>query len=124
MWLPDRDRIQEMMNWERHRNNLCVGFEVHSRAINLHDRRLERLIDRLPWRFPSTVRRLRQPSSVWIRMPAGVLLVCGGLLGFLPILGFWMLPIGLVLLADDVSLLRSIRILDRIERRHPRWLAE
>ena len=32
----------------------------------------------------------------------GVLLICGGLFSFLPILGLWMLPLGLGLLADDV----------------------
>jgi hypothetical protein len=55
----------------------------------------------------------------------GVLLTFGGLLGFLPIMGFWMLPLSLALLADDVPPLRSLRsrILDWIERRHPDWLA-
>jgi hypothetical protein len=55
----------------------------------------------------------------------GVLLTLGGVLGFLPIVGFWMLPIGLVLLADDVPLLRSARsrVLDWIEHRRPGWLA-
>ena len=42
----------------------------------------------------------------------------------LPILGLWMLPLGLLLLAEDVPLLKSARtrILDWIERRHPNWL--
>jgi hypothetical protein len=55
----------------------------------------------------------------------GVLFICGGLFGFLPILGFWMLPVGLVLLADDVAPLRAVRsrALDWIEHRHPDWLA-
>jgi hypothetical protein len=55
----------------------------------------------------------------------GVLLTFGGMLGFLPLLGFWMLPIGLVLLADDVPLLRSLRscILDWIEYFRPDWLS-
>jgi hypothetical protein len=54
-------------------------------------------------------------------MPAGVLLICGGLLGFLPVLGFWMAPLGLLLLAEDVPPLRSAgtRILNWIERRYP-----
>ena len=34
----------------------------------------------------------------------GLLLPFGGVLGFLPIVGFWMLPVGLALLADDVQL--------------------
>jgi hypothetical protein len=106
-----------------------VGYGVGSHATNFCDWRLERLLDRLPRLFRSTIRWLRQPSSVWIRlirMSAGGLLICCGFLGFLPLLGFWMFPVGLALLADDVSLLRSVRsrILDWIERHHPRWLDE
>jgi hypothetical protein len=54
-----------------------------------------------------------------------MLLICGGLLGFLPIMGLWMLPLGLLLLAEDVPPLKSARtrILDWVERRHPNWLA-
>ena len=54
----------------------------------------------------------------------GVLLTLGGVVGFLPIVGFWMLPIGLALLADDVHLLRSLRsrILDWVEHHRPDWL--
>src|SRR5215813_7588060 len=58
------------------------------------------------------------------RIPAGVLLTCSGVFGFLPVLGFWMFPLGLVLLADDVPPLTAARsrLLDWIERRHPEWL--
>jgi hypothetical protein len=51
----------------------------------------------------------------------GVSLTLGGVVGFLPIVGFWMLPIGLALLADDVQLLRSLRsrILDWVEHHRP-----
>ena len=35
----------------------------------------------------------------WLRQSIGVPLVAGGLLGFLPVLGYWMLPLGLALLA-------------------------
>jgi hypothetical protein len=41
-----------------------------------------------------------------IRVPLGVLLILGGVLGFLPVLGLWMLPLGLLLLAFDLPLLR------------------
>jgi hypothetical protein len=34
-------------------------------------------------------------------MPIGILLVIFGILGFLPILGFWMVPLGLAVLAID-----------------------
>ena len=88
------------------------------------DHRLTKLIDRLPSSLAATVRYLRKPSGRWLRIPAGVLLILGGLLFFLPIFGIWMLPLGLLLLAEDLPVLRSwrTRILDWIERRRPEWL--
>ena len=88
------------------------------------DWRLELLIDRLPSRLGAAVRFLRKPSGRWLRIPVGLLLIIGGILSFLPILGVWMLPLGLVLLAEDSPALRTwrSRILDWIERRHPQWL--
>ena len=44
---------------------------------------------------------LKKPSLIWLRVPLGVLLTLSGLVGFLPILGFWMIPLGLSLLAVD-----------------------
>ena len=32
----------------------------------------------------------------------GVLFIIGGILGFLPILGFWMLPLGIAFIALDI----------------------
>ena len=99
--------------------------DVQPSATNACDQRLERLIDRLPRRVRSAIRWLRQPSSFWVRVPAGALLICGGLVSFLPIFSLWMLPLGLVLLAEDVPPLRSAtsRVLDWIEHRRPHWLA-
>ena len=84
-----------------------------------HDPRVDRLIARLPPRLNVAVRWLRRPASAWTRRAAAMLLICGGLLGFLPILGLWMLPLGLLLLAEDVPPLKSARTrnLDWFERR-------
>jgi hypothetical protein len=41
-----------------------------------------------------------------LRSVLGLLLVAGGVLGFLPLLGFWMLPIGLAFVALDIPPLR------------------
>jgi hypothetical protein len=46
------------------------------------------------------------PASRWVRIALGTLFVLGGIAGFLPVLGFWMVPLGLLLLALDVALLR------------------
>ncbi len=39
----------------------------------------------------------------------GLALVIGGILGFLPILGFWMIPIGLLVLSFDLPFIRRGR---------------
>jgi hypothetical protein len=71
-------------------------------------------------------RWLRRPSSRWVRIPAGALLLCGSVLSILPFFGIWMLPLGLMLLAEDVPPLRRLRgrVLDWIAHRRPHWLAE
>jgi hypothetical protein len=88
------------------------------------ERRLELLIRRLPQRFQVTIRWLRQPSARWLRIPAGVLLTIAGLLSILPVLGLWMLPLGLVLLAEDVPPVRRAtdRVLAWIEHQRPHWM--
>ncbi|PIE13070.1 MAG: hypothetical protein CSA70_07360 [Rhodobacterales bacterium] len=45
-----------------------------------------------------------------LRLVAGLLLMIGGVFGFLPILGFWMIPLGVAVAAlDVVPLWRWIR---------------
>jgi hypothetical protein len=87
------------------------------------ERRLRRLLRRLPGRMQALTRRLRKPTSKWARIPAGVLLILGGFLAILPIFGLWMLPLGLILLAEDIPPLRRQRdrALDWLERRRPHW---
>lgn len=81
-------------------------------------KRLER---GLPHRLASALRWLRHPASRWARLPAGLLLIVGGVFSFLPILGVWMLPLGLMLIAADVRLLRrpmarfTMWVIDRVE---------
>lgn len=106
-------------------NRLAGANEVAAPAMSTDDWRLDRLIDRLPRRIGSTIRFVRQPSARWIRIPTGLLLILGGVLWFLPIVGLWMLPVGLALLADDFRFLRSLRsrTLDWIERHRSDWLA-
>ncbi|MBR0706783.1 MULTISPECIES: hypothetical protein [Bradyrhizobium] len=88
------------------------------------DPRLDKLVHRLPPRMGDTVTYLLRPSSRWVRIPSGALLVVGGVLSFLPVLGVWMLPLGLALLAEDVPALRTSRskVLDWVERKKPGWL--
>lgn len=54
-------------------------------------------------------RRLNIPGSPMARRVAGTALVGGGVLGFLPVLGFWMIPLGLVVLSVDSHPIRRAR---------------
>ena len=89
------------------------------------ERRLRRLLRRLPSRMQAITRWLRKPASRWARLPAGILLIIGGCLAILPVFGLWMFPLGLMLLADDIPPLRRFRdrALDWLERRRPHWFA-
>jgi hypothetical protein len=48
------------------------------------------------------IARLRDSNSRLVGIPLGILLVLGGIVGFLPIVGFWMLPLGLAILAAHI----------------------
>lgn len=71
-----------------------------------NDRRFARQIERLERSMPRLGSTLKPGSRV--RLPLAIVLIVGGMLGFLPILGFWMLPLGLVLLAIDLPALRPL----------------
>ena len=85
------------------------------------DEQLARFEQRLPAPIARVVRWLRRPGSGYVRIPAAVVLILAGFVGFLPILGFWMAPLGLVLVAQDVPFLRSpmARMLAWIDRKWP-----
>ena len=96
-------------------NNLLPERTRASRTESPDDRtrRLERLIARLPGRrLRRAVRWLRKPSSRWVRLIVGPLLIVGSFLSILPLFGLWMLPLGLILLSEDIPALR--RATDRV----------
>jgi hypothetical protein len=49
------------------------------------------------------------PGSRLLRIALGILLCVAGMLGFLPILGFWMIPLGLAVLSVDFAPARRLR---------------
>ncbi len=49
------------------------------------------------------------PRSRAVRLALGVMLILGGLLGFLPVLGFWMIPLGFIVLSADLPAVRRWR---------------
>jgi hypothetical protein len=72
-------------------------------------------------RFIGLIRQavnLGQLHLPWgLRSALGLVLLVAGVFGFLPILGFWMVPVGLVLIALDIPpLQRWLR--QWLDRRH------
>jgi hypothetical protein len=53
------------------------------------------------------IRWLREPNSRWIRLPIGALFIVASAFWFLPVIGIEFLPIGLLLIAEDVPFLRK-----------------
>lgn len=94
--------------------------------------RLRRQLAYFERRLPFGARALHalgRHENRLLRIPLGVLLIAGGLLGFLPVLGFWMLPLGFLLLSIDIPALQGIvsAVIIHARRRmtiwHRRWRA-
>lgn len=54
-------------------------------------------------------RHFHLPQSRALRVAIGALLIVLGLLGFLPVLGFWMIPLGLLVLSYEFATVRRWR---------------
>ena len=64
-------------------------------------------------------RVFKLPQSRVARILIGVSLILGGVLGFLPVLGFWMVPLGVLVLSLDLPLVRRWR--RRWQVKYTRW---
>jgi hypothetical protein len=71
------------------------------------NRYFEMITRRVPTRVSRFIRWLRQPSSFAARLVVAILFILGGIFSFLPVLGIWMLPLGLLLIAQDVLILQK-----------------
>ena len=68
---------------------MVPGFdETRARLIDIVNRGREGIERRVP---------------VGLRWPVGLVLIALGFLGFLPILGFWMIPLGIAVGAMDIA---------------------
>ena len=71
------------------------------------DRHFAWFEDRLPSRPAKFIGWVRKPTSRYVRIPLAIVLIFGGIFSFLPVLGLWMLPLGLLLFAQDVPPLQK-----------------
>ena len=53
--------------------------------------------------------KIRLPGHPLLRIGLGIVLVGFGLVGFLPIVGFWMIPLGIAILSVDLPPVRRFR---------------
>ena len=102
----------------RRREGVLVSIN-HKAEI---DRHFRAMVSMLPARLSRSMHWLRQPSSRLFRIPLSIFLILGGVFGFLPVLGFWMLPLGVILIAQDIPVLAkpTARALGWLERK---WIA-
>ena len=93
-------------------------MSAHQKELDRHFAWFEKKLPPGPAKFVSWVRK---PTSIYVRIPLAFLLVVGGFLSFLPVLGLWMLPLGLLLFAQDIPPLQKpmAQALGWIERK---WL--
>ncbi|HJL65496.1 MAG: hypothetical protein QF586_03250 [Arenicellales bacterium] len=65
-------------------------------------------MERIKTQFRAWFHWIRSHPNSWVRVPVALSLILGGILGFLPVLGFWMIPLGLILLAVDFPWARRL----------------
>jgi len=53
--------------------------------------------------------QFRLPKNRFLRVLLGLAFVLGGIVGFLPVVGFWMFPVGLLILSHDIRPIRRWR---------------
>ena len=68
---------------------------------------LHRLTHHVPTWARHTIKSVSRPDAAWLRIPLAIGLMISGVFGFLPVLGFWMVPLGLALFAIDLPFLRG-----------------
>ena len=85
------------------------------------DRELLLFEQKLPKMFSRVVDWVRRPTSRLVRLPVAFLLLFFGIFGFLPVVGFWMIPLGLLLIARDVPVVEPplARLLGWVNRNWP-----
>jgi hypothetical protein len=91
------------------------------------DEAFEKLEREAPDFLTRAIRWMRQPQARIVRIPLGIVCIAASFFWFLPVLGLWFLPLGLLLIAQDVRFLRrpvgrmTLYLLDRWVRLRQWW---
>jgi hypothetical protein len=76
-----------------------------TRIPDFHEE-IDRFQNHVPSSIGNNLNRLRGKRAVWVRVLAGVGLIGAWFFLPLPLVGLWMLPVGLALLAHDIPIMR------------------
>ena len=80
------------------------------RGKSLNDKSTDETdVKRVRRKIPIFGREIGMPHSRPLRVTIGVLLVFFGMLGFLPVLGFWMIPLRILVLSYVFAVVRRFR---------------
>ncbi len=72
------------------------------------DEAFDELEQEVPDRLARAIQWLRDPKGKWVRLPLGLVLIAANLFGpVVPFLGIEFVPIGLLLVAQDIPPLRK-----------------
>lgn len=93
----DKKRSTEIPDTSRH----AATEETDNTDAQKLDAIVEKYADKIPKPLGRFIQWMRKPELRWLRLIVGVLFVIFGFVGFLPILGFWMVPLGFIILAQD-----------------------
>jgi len=91
------------------------------------DEAFDELAQAVPNSMGAAIRWMRRPRARLVRLPLGILCIIGSFFWFLPVLGLWFLPLGLLLIAQDVPFLRrpvgrmTLYLLDRWKQLRRWW---
>jgi hypothetical protein len=83
---------------------------THTHAMNGRETlnlAFSQLQEVLPARAARWLAWLHSPRAIWVRVPVGLLCTAASALWFMPIIGIEWLPLGLLLLAQDLPFLRK-----------------
>ena len=104
-----------------------ANLTANERGPNPLDQAFDELEREVPDSFRRAIHWMRTPQARIVRLPLGILCIIGSFLWFLPVLGLWFLPLGLLLIAQDVPFLRrpvgrmTLYLLDRWKRLRKWW---
>src|SRR5215831_4884969 len=76
-----------------------------TRIPDFHEE-MDRLQNHIPSSVGHNLNRLRGKRAIWMRVLTGFAFIGAWCFFPLPIVGIWMLPVGLALLAHDIAIIR------------------